>query len=149
MLDVRTDEIKTKPIKSFTDLMAWQAAYKLCLETYKTTKSFSSSENIGLTSQMRRASVSAVSNIAEGFGRSSKKDRGYFYQMASGSLYELKSQMLVASGLQYLSESEYAQLLELADRTHKLLHGLLRAHRASNINHLTSKRGFRGEDIQK
>ena len=131
MLEVRAEKTAT-PIKSFTDLIAWQAAYNLSLNVYKVTRSFPSSENFGLTSQMRRASVSATSNIAEGFGRSGNKDRDHFYQMASGSLYELKSQTLIAKGLGYLSQGDYEKLVELADRAHKLLNGLIRSHRARN-----------------
>ena len=131
MLEVRAEKTAT-PIKSFTDLIAWQAAYNLSLNVYKVTGSFPSSENFGLTSQMRRASVSATSNIAEGFGRSGNKDRDHFYQMASGSLYELKSQTLIAKGLGYLSQGDYEELVELADRAHKLLNGLIRSHRARN-----------------
>lgn len=131
MLEVKIEQIK-KPIKNFTDLVAWQAGYNLTLDIYRATQDFPNLENFGLTSQMRRSSVSVVSNIAEGFGRSTSKDREHFYQMASGSLYELKSQMLVAQGLNYLSGDKYDGLLDLADRAHKLLHGLLRSHRSNN-----------------
>src|SRR3989344_5893497 len=132
MLEVREEQTK-RPIKTFTDLIAWQAAYNLSLIVYKSTNTFPASENIGLTSQMRRSSVSVVSNIAEGFGRSGHKDREYFYQMASGSLYELKSQILIAKGLEYLSDSNFEELIELTDRAHKLLHGLLRSHRSNKL----------------
>lgn len=131
MLEVREEKPKT-PIRSFTDLMAWQETYKLTLDVYKVTQNFPASENFGLTSQMRRASVSGVSNIAEGFGRSTSKDREHFYQMASGSLHELKSQMLVAQGLHYVSETEYDSLLIAADQAHRLLNGLLRSHKSNN-----------------
>lgn len=146
MLEARSEERKPR-IKSFTDLMAWQAAYKLSLAVYKATSTFPNTENIGLTSQMRRSSVSAASNIAEGFGRSGSKDKEYFYKMASGSLYELKNQVIIANGLEYLTNNTYDQLIELTDRAHKLLHGLLRAHRMSNIDRLTSKGGVHGEDF--
>ncbi len=136
MLEVR-EEKPNAPIKNFTDLMAWQAVYKLTLNVYRVTEAFPTSENFGLTSQMRRSSVSAISNIAEGFGRSTSKDLEHFYQIASGSLYELKSQMLVAQGLHYLSETEYDSLLAIADRAHRLLNGLLRSHK-SNSKLLTS-----------
>lgn len=141
MLDTRVKEQKTTAIRNFTDLLVWQSAYKLSLAVYKITSKFPREENFGLTSQMRRSSVSVASNLAEGFGRSTKKDKEHFYQMASGSLYELKSQVLIAKGLDYLVNQEYEQLQELADNTHKLLHGLLRSHRANNIpniQHLTS-----------
>ncbi len=123
------DVSRNKPIKSFTDLLAWQAGYDLSLATYKVTSSFPASENFGLISQMRRAAVSATSNLAEGFGRSTPKDKEHFYQMASGSLYELKSQAMIARGLNYIPDPEYKTLIERADKAHKLLNGLIRSHR--------------------
>ncbi len=131
-----------KSIKSFTDLLAWQASYKLCLFVYEASSTFPVLENFGLTSQMRRASVSATSNLAEGFGRSTPKDKERFYQTASGSLYELKSQSMVANGLGYLSASGYETLVEHADKAHKLLNGLIRSHRftakETNVDRLMS-----------
>jgi four helix bundle protein len=131
-----------KPITSFTDLIAWQATYNLSVRVYETTKKFPKEENFGLTSQMRRSSVSSASNIAEGFGRSQPRDKEHFYQMASGSLYELKSQILISRGLKYINEEDYEGLIELSDRAHKLLNGLLKAHRTStklsNVDRLTS-----------
>jgi four helix bundle protein len=143
-------EVRNRPIKSFTELIVWQAAYNLSLAVYKSTKSFPATKRIGLSSQMRRASVSVASNVAEGFGRSTSQDREYFYKMASGSLYELKSQILIAQGLAFLDSTTSEELLELTDRTHKLLHGLLRKHRinrSSNFELQTSKGGVHGEDI--
>lgn len=64
-----------KKIAKFTDLVAWQEAHKLVLMIYKMTKIFPAEERYGLVSQMRRASVSITSNIAEGFGRKSAKDK--------------------------------------------------------------------------
>ncbi len=117
-------------IRSFTDLESWQQAHKLGLMIYKLSASFPASEQFGLSSQIRRAAVSVTSNIAEGFGRKSKKDREHFFTMASGSLYEVKSQALFAKDLNYSKEYDYEQLFEQMDTTHKLVHGLLRAHRS-------------------
>lgn len=119
-------------IKSFTDLHAWQNAHQLTLGVHKVTADFPSSEQFGLSSQIRRAAVSVTSNIAEGFGRSSKKDQEHFYTMASGSLYELKSQLLLARDLGYISSDRFSSLFDIADIAHKLIHGLLRAH-SSNV----------------
>lgn len=116
-------------IKSFTDLEAWKEAHKLGLLVYELTAEFPPSEQFGLTSQMRRAAVSVTSNIAEGFGRKSVKDREHFFTMASGSLYELKSQTLFAKDLKYAQEFGYSILFTQLNTAHKLVHGLLRAHR--------------------
>lgn len=116
-------------IKSFTDLRAWQEAHKLALFVYKLTDSFPSAEQFGLTGQARRAAVSVSSNLAEGFGRDSQKDKEHFYVMASGSLYEVKSQLLLARDLGYISKLAFIEVSERANLAHKTLNALLRAHR--------------------
>lgn len=115
-------------IKSFTDLQSWQFAHSLALLIYESTELFPKKEIFGLSSQLRRAAVSVGSNLAEGFGRKSAKDRQHFYTMASGSLYELKSQILLAKDLGYLSEGHFERLVESLNQTHKLVNGLLRSH---------------------
>ena len=116
-------------IKSFTDLTAWKEAHKLTLIIYKETQLFPEIETYGLTSQMRRAAVSVTSNIAEGFGRNSSKDRLHFWVIADGSLYELKSQIILAKDLGYITHIQYQEITTQADIAHKLLHGLLRSHK--------------------
>ncbi|MBI5805453.1 four helix bundle protein [candidate division TA06 bacterium] len=63
-----------QPTKSFADLIVWQKSYKLCVDVYHITKLFPANENYGLTSQIRRCSVSIPSNIAEGYGRKNRKE---------------------------------------------------------------------------
>ncbi len=118
-------------IQSFTDLDAWKSAHELGLLIYKLTSDFPSHEQFGLSSQMRRAAVSVASNIAEGFGRSTHRDREHFFIMSSGSLYELRSQTLFAKDLNYGANLDYQPVFHQLDTTHKLVHGLLRAHRSS------------------
>lgn len=115
-------------IKSFTDLQVWQEGHALTLEIYNVCTKFPKEEVYGLSSQIKRAAISITSNIAEGFGRSSPKDRHHFWVMADGSCYEVKNQLILARDLQYITEVEYKSLLIKADATHKLLHGLLRSH---------------------
>ncbi len=119
-------------IQSFTDLEAWQAAHQLGLTIYKLTAQFPTSEQFSLVSQMRRASVSVSSNIAEGFGRKTPKDKEHFFTMASGSIYELKSQLLFARDLGYAPKQNYNLTFDQLTTAHKLIHGLLRAHRKSD-----------------
>ncbi len=123
--------IDDRKITSFTDLMAWQASHKLSLLIYKLTQSFPKTEQFGLVSQLRRAAISVTSNIAEGFGRSSQADREHFYTMASGSLYEIKSQLILARDLKYVGKDEFISVADEANTAHKLLNGLLKAHKAS------------------
>jgi four helix bundle protein len=113
-------------IKSFTDLIVWQEAYKLALLVYKTTRFFPKEEAFGLTSQIRRAVVSISSNISEGFGRETEKDRINFYHIARGSVYEVKSQLLIARGIGYLKEEDFSLAMNGLVLTNKLLNGLIR-----------------------
>jgi len=73
-------------MKTFKDIIAWQRAYALTLQIYQNTRNFPREEDFGLKSQIRRASVPVISNIAEGFKRKSYKDRMNFYNMAETSL---------------------------------------------------------------
>ncbi|MBU1032776.1 MAG: four helix bundle protein [Patescibacteria group bacterium] len=112
-------------IESFKDLHAWQAAYGLVLKIYKLTKTFPREELFGLSSQMRRSAVSVTSNIAEGFGRKSWKEKLYFYRIARGSLIELHNQLIIAQGVGHASQ-ENIQDIELdIERVHKLVNGLI------------------------
>lgn len=113
-------------IKKFTDLLAWQEAHKLAIIIYKTTDEFPSKETYSLTNQMRRASVSVSSNIAEGFGRQTYKEKVQFYYLAHGSLTELENQILLSKDIGYLSEENFSILQEQADQTHRLLIGLIK-----------------------
>jgi len=112
-------------IKDFKDLNTWQESHKLVLIIYKITKNFPKEEIFGLTSQMRRASVSITSNIAEGFGRQGYKEKIQFYYLAQGSLIELKNQILIARDIKYLNIEDSEELNKQADLSHKLLQGLI------------------------
>ena len=89
---------------SFKDLIVWQRAVELCLATYKLTASFPTSERFGLTNQLRRASVSVASNIAEGYGRSTKGEYVLFLGHARGSNCEVQTQLVIANGLGFGSD---------------------------------------------
>ena len=81
---------------SFEKLIAWQKARELASEIYKTTKLFPKDELFGLTSQMRRCAVSIASNLAEGSGRNSMKDKARFTEIAFGSALELLNQLILS-----------------------------------------------------
>ncbi len=114
-------------IKSFTDLNAWREAHSLAVSIYKVTRKFPVEEQFGLTSQIRRATVSVTSNIAEGFGRRTSKDRLHFYDMARGSLAELQSQLMISRDVGYIAESEFKPLADKSIECHKVLTGLINA----------------------
>jgi four helix bundle protein len=96
-------------IKSFRDLLVWQRAVDLAVHIYKVTEQFPKSEMYGLTNQMRRASVSVASNIAEGYNRSQAELR-HFLEIARGSLAELETQLEIAQRIGYLPPA-YTDLL--------------------------------------
>ncbi len=118
-----------KPVRSFRDLRVWQEAYRLAVLTYKICEDFPDHEKFGLTSQMTRSAVSVCSNIAEGFGRRSNKEKDQFYGMSNGSLTELENQILIAHGVGYLSEARYGQSMEQCSTVHKMLINLQKANR--------------------
>lgn len=116
---------KNNKIQSFTDLKVWQEGHELVIMIYKATKEFPKEETYSLVDQMRRASVSVTSNIAEGFGRESYKDKLHFYYQAQGSLIELKDQLLVAKDVGYLEQEKFKKLANKINKVHKLLRGLI------------------------
>lgn len=115
-----------KTIQSFKDLNVWQEGHKLVLEIYKITQNFPRQEQFGLTNQLRRAAVSLTSNIAEGFSRTSYKEKLQFYAMALGSLTEIQNQLQIAKDINYLSEKEFNSLSEMTVIVSKLLNGLIK-----------------------
>lgn len=86
------------------DLDVWKRSMDLVEEIYKVTSNFPSSEIYGLTNQLRRASVSIPSNIAEGAARKSNKELLYFINVAIGSVAEIETQLLIAVRLEYINE---------------------------------------------
>jgi len=114
------------PIKSFTDLHVWQEGHKRAVQVYVFTKTFPKEETFSLVDQMRRAVVSVTSNIAEGFGRQTYKEKVQFYYIAQGSLTELKNQLLIARDIGYGKKGDFQVLAEQANLAHKLLIGLIR-----------------------
>ena len=110
---------------SYRDLRVWQSAMKLVLEVYAATRSFPKDELYGLVCQMRRAAISVPSNIAEGKGRLTDRDRTHFFSQARGSLLELETQVLIAQELQYLSQEQAGSLMRLSAETGRMLNALV------------------------
>lgn len=114
---------------TYRDLKSWQAAMDLVVAVYRATDSFPDVERYGLTAQVRRASVSVASNIAEGKGRASDKDLVHFLSTARGSLFEVETQVMLAKRLGCLNERQSADLLAKAAEAGRLLNGLIRSFR--------------------
>jgi four helix bundle protein len=115
---------------SYKDLVAWQRVVQLTVAIYKLTASFPSSERFGLTNQLRRASVSIASNIAEGYGRSTKGEYFLFLGHARGSKCEVETQLVIAGTLGFGPETERQQAEELADEVGRMLVVMMRKLRA-------------------
>ena len=110
--------------KSFMDLIVWQKAHQFVLEIYKASQAFPKSELYGLTSQLRRAAISVPANIAEGFVKSSNKDKVRFMNIAQGSVEECKYYLILVNDLKYINTRD---LKELLNEVGKLLYSYARA----------------------
>jgi len=102
--------VEKERIQSYRDLIAYQKAYQLTLDVYKTTKTFPREELFGLVSQMRRSAVSIPCNISEGYCRNHRKEYLQFLNIALGSCGELETLLSLSRDLGYLSQSEFENL---------------------------------------
>jgi four helix bundle protein len=118
-------------MKDFRQLKAWEKAHQLALAVYKATKSFPKEELYGLTSQIRRASMSIPTNIAEGCGRNTDADFARFLQMAMGSASETEYQILLSRDLVFLTTEEYEKLNMDVTEIKRMLTALLQTLRAN------------------
>jgi four helix bundle protein len=112
-------------IKDFTDLLVWQEGHELVIMIYQATDNFPKKEIYSLTDQIRRAIVSFTSNIAEGWGRKTAKEKIQFFYQSQGSLIEVKNQLIIAKDVGYLSQESFEKLYSQANCAHKLLQGLI------------------------
>ena len=103
-------------VYSFEKLECWQHARQLAVWTYRNTKNFPSEEKFGITSQMRRASVSIASNIAEGTSRKTNKDQSHFSTVAYSSTVELLTDLIISNDLNFLSEEQYKEGRDLIEK---------------------------------
>jgi four helix bundle protein len=109
----------------YQDLVAWQRAMEFVQRVYAVTSNVPQEEMFGLKSQMRRSAVSVPSNIAEGQGRASRGEFLQFLGHARGSLYEVETQVVIASKLGYLHVGEQGALLTEAQHLGRILNGLI------------------------
>jgi four helix bundle protein len=115
-----------KRLQSYKDLIVWQKGIALVKEVYTMTRTFPSDEKFGLVSQMRRASVSIPSNIAEGQARHTTKEFVQFLSHAEGSVAELETQLILGTELGYCNLGEATRAHELTSELKKMLNALRR-----------------------
>lgn len=113
-------------IKTFRDLKIWQQSMELVTEIYRATSSFPGEEKYGLTSQLRRSSVSIPSNISEGFGRNSQGDFKRFVNISMGSLFELQTQIEVAKNLEFISKEIFENLYDHSREIERMISSFIR-----------------------
>jgi four helix bundle protein len=117
-------------VRDYKKIKAWELAHKLALDVYRSTADFPTSEQFGITSQLRRAASSVPANIAEGSDRATDKDFLRFLDIALGSLKETEYFLLLSNNLNYLQETEWKPLNERATDTLKCLVGFMKAVRS-------------------
>ena len=129
----------------FRALKVWQSAIDFTIKIYEVCRNFPKDEVFGLTSQIKRAVVSIPSNISEGCGRETLKDFIHFLFIARGSCYEVSSHIEVCRRLDFISETNYYDLLRDVDAIGKMLNGLIKhykermtAHSSKDSNNPTS-----------
>jgi|AntRauTorckE5430_2_1112549.scaffolds.fasta_scaffold07571_3 four helix bundle protein len=109
---------------SFESLKAWQTSKELAKTVYKITKNFPADERYGLTSQIRRSAVSVPTNIAEGSGRITGKDKAHFSTQSYSSLMEVLNHAIIAQELGYMSQEQLKDLRTQVNQVAPLLSGL-------------------------
>jgi four helix bundle protein len=115
------------PLKSYSDLIAWQKSMDLVQIVYETVRAFPKEEIYGLTSQLKRAVISVPSNIAEGQGRKSTREFLHHLSIAYGSLMEVETQILIAARLGYLSREGAESITGQTAEVGRLINGLSNA----------------------
>jgi four helix bundle protein len=113
-------------ITNFRELEVWKLGKDIVLDIYRTTACFPKEEVYGLVSQMRRASVSIPSNVAEGFNRFHNKEYRQLLYVALGSCAELETHVEVTTDLQYLERKDQARLIEKLDHETRMLRNLIK-----------------------
>ncbi|WP_426484216.1 four helix bundle protein [Flavobacterium sp. 2] len=116
----------------FRKILVWQKSMSLVTKIYKATRTFPKEEMFGLTSQIRRSSVSIPSNIAEGSGRESSKDFLRFLYISLGSIFEMQTQLEIAKNIIYINEEEFNLLYEDSREIERMLASLIRKLKDNN-----------------
>ncbi|MBM3182812.1 MAG: four helix bundle protein [Chloroflexi bacterium] len=113
-------------IERFEDIKAWKKSRDLTKQIYEMTCQENFARDYSLKDQIRRASVSIMSNIAEGYARQTDKEFIQFLHVALGSVAEVQSQLYIAKDLDYISNGQFKQIHELSSETAKLINGFIK-----------------------
>lgn len=120
-------------LEKFEDIIAWQKARELTKDIYQVTSIGKFEKDFSLKDQIRRSSISVVSNIAEGFERGGNKEFIHFLYIAKGSCAELRAQLYIASDLLYINDVEFNNAYSKAIEINKLLYGFISYLKNSNL----------------
>ena len=121
----KEQEERSVKMEGFKNLLVWQRAYRFTLTIYKISKDFPKDELYGLTSRIRRASVSVAANIAEGYEREYRKQFIHFLAIAKGSLGEVEAYLSLVKDLHYINEETYQELNCQRQEVGRLLRGFI------------------------
>jgi len=111
----------------FKELNVWQKSIQLATNIYDLTTQYPKQETYGLTSQIRRCTISISSNIAEGAGRFSKKEFRHFLNIAYGSSFELETQLIISKNLKYVDDDSFETLNNKITDVQKMLYKLIKS----------------------
>ena len=114
-------------IKSYKNLLVWQKGIEIVKEIYLICKDLPNEEVYGLQSQMKRASISIPSNIAEGYGRNYTKSYVQFLKIARGSLLELETQIIISKELELINQDKYINIIKLITEESKMLNAFIKS----------------------
>lgn len=113
-----------KPVEKFEDLIAWQKARVLTRQVYLATRQGAFAKDFGLSSQIQRATVSIMSNIAEGFERGKRGEFHQFLSIAKASCAEVRAQIYIAFDVGYINQTQFDDLLVKAEEVGRIIGGL-------------------------
>ena len=119
-------------MKDFRQLKVWEKAHLLAVAVYKGTKGFPKEEIYGLSSQIRRCSISIPSNIAEGYGRDGNNDYLRFLNISISSLFEMQTQLEISFNLKYINENQFNKINGESREIERMLSAFIRKIKARN-----------------
>lgn len=125
-------QVKYESVRSFKDLIVWQKSMELVRQIYLVTNDLPESEKFGISSQIRRASVSVPSNISEGWGRNSKGSYLNHLKISNGSLCETETQLLLIENLELIDETKLQESKKLIDECGRMLKSMINKIEESN-----------------
>src|SRR3990172_974323 len=125
-VESRGTRVESMKIKRFEDIIAWEKAREQVEKIYRLTGTDKFNRDFGLKDQIRRAAISVMSNIAEGYARQTDKEFVQFLYIARGSAFEIQSQLYVALDLGYIVEEEFEKTYEAFSEISRLIMGLIK-----------------------